>query len=402
MGKHLVKRRESPLMQLLNPDTKRLEVTELHVHLGGAVPLYRLWEMGIARGIRGVAHSYADFITILHRGANSIENLDDYLEVFDIVELIQAGPQAVDESIRIAINGAYRTGGMRQLGPGGEGGDPNPVFAITQLEIRFNPMKRTGILLSKGQIAGLFDVDRIIRAACESVEDSELAYRGEIRAGLIFCFGRDMSWEANRTLAEKINFWKRHQRKVIGIDLAGPESAMTLSDPADLDRMAELFALAGDGIGRTVHLGETRHIDVDTFVNTVKALDPHRVAHPVAAVRAYWEDNDARGLEILAERKICCELCVKSNMLTRAITSPEEYGRFLKTLDEFGIPYTFSTDSPALQLSTLAGELELLLAHGAVTPEQLLRAFENAEGATFLNIPQRPAEPPLTAERSPR
>lgn len=396
MGKHLIKRPESPLVQLLNPDTKRLEVTELHVHLGGAVPLYRLWEMGIARGIRGVAHSYTEFINILRRGTESIENLDDYLAVFDMVELIQAGPQAVEESIRIAINGAYRTGGMRQLGPGGEGGDPNPVFAITQLELRFNPMKRTGILLSKGQVAGLFDVDRIIRAACESVEESELAYRGEIGAGLIICFGRDMSWEANRTLAEKVSYWKGRQRKIIGIDLAGPESKMSLADPADLKRMAEIYEIAGEGIGRTIHLGETRHVDVSTFVRSIEALNPHRVAHPVAAVRGLWEDGDARGLEIMAERGICCELCVKSNILTKAISSAEEYGRFLTTLDEYGIPYTFSTDSPALQLSTLAGELEFLMQQGAVTPEQLLRAFETADKMSFLNFPHHHQGAPRT------
>ncbi len=384
MGKLLAKRKDSLLMQVIPRDSGRREVTELHVHLGGAVPIYRLWEMGMARGIRGVAHSYSDFIRLLHRGADHVRDLNEYLEIFDMVELIQAGPQAVAESIRIAINGAYRTGGMRTLGPGGEGGDPNPVFAITQLELRFNPMKRTGVLLSKGGVSGLFDVDRIIRAACESIEESELAYRGEIHSGLIICFGRDMSWEANRTLAEKTNLWAKRHQKVVGIDLAGPESAMTLENPADLEQMAELFEIAGGAIGRTVHVGETPHVSLDTFINTVKALKPHRVAHPVVAARSFWDTGDARGLELLAERGITCELCIRSNILTRAISSAEEYGRFLTTLDSFKIPYTFSTDSPALQLSTLAGELEFLLQAEAVTPEQLIRAFENAEQCTFL------------------
>ena len=372
------------LYDILPRGTNKRECTELHVHLGGSVPIYRLWEMGIERGIRGVAGSYEDFIKLLHRSSENTGDLNSYLEIFDIVELIQAGPDAAAECIRIAINGAYRTGGMRRLGPGGEGGDPNPVFAITKLELRFNPMKRTGVILKKGEISGLYDVDRIIRAACESAEESEIAYRGGIRTGLIFCFGRDLSWEANRTLAEKVQFWSKTHDKVIGIDLAGPESAMTLEDPKDLEQMAEIYETAGAKLGRTVHVGETRAITVDTFVNTIKALKPHRVAHPVTAVRGFWEDKDARGLEIMAENDIYCELCIQSNLLTKAVGSLEEYGKLLETLDQFGVRYTFSTDSPALQLSTLAGELEFLLESGAARPEQIIKALANADEATFI------------------
>ena len=376
----------SALADVLRQSPAIENVTELHVHLGGSVPIYRLWEMGIARGIRGVAGSYEDFIRMLHRSKNNAGSLERYLEVFDTVELIQAGPRAVAESIRIAINGAYRTGGMSRLGPGGEGGDPDPAFAISKLELRFNPMKRTGMVLSRQGASGLFDVDRVIRAACESAEESEIAYRGAIQTGLIICFGRDMSWEVNRTLAEKVSSWKKsHDQKIIGIDLAGPESSMTLEDEKDLENMAEIYATAGADIGRTVHCGETKHIGIETFVNTIRALKPQRIAHPITAIRAFWEDKDPRGLEILASEKICCELCIHSNFLTGAISNAQEYGKFLETLDEFEIAYTFSTDSPALQKTTLAGEIEYLLLEKVITPEQIIKALNNASKASFLS-----------------
>jgi adenosine deaminase len=374
------------LISSLLPDgTKRRDVTELHVHLGGSVPIYRLWEMGIARGIRGMGHSYDKFIQTIRRTKENSGDLDKYLEIFDLVELIQAGPQAIAECVRIAINGAFRTGGMRHLGPGGEGGDPKPAFAITQLELRFNPMKRTGLHMSKGGLSGLFDVDRVVKAACESAEESEIAYRNGIRTGLIICFGRDLSWDVNRTLAEKIPGWVESHKNIVGIDLAGPESVMSFANEKDLDSMAELFAIVPPQLGRTLHLGETRHVSVDSFVRTVKRLQPHRVSHPVMAIRGFWEEKDARALEILAERKITCELCVYSNFLTGAVTTPEEYGKMLSTFDQFGIEYTFSTDNPALQLSTLASELEYLLQTGAATPEQIERALQNADQSTFLN-----------------
>ena len=372
------------LLEIIPKDTARRDIAELHVHLGGSVPLYRLWEMGIARGIRGVAQSFEDFVNVLHRSASNTGDLDRYLEIFDMVELIQAGPHAISEAITIAINGAYRTGGMRKLGPGGEGGDPNPVFAITTLELRFNPMKRTGVLHSRSGDVGLYDVDRVIRAACEAAEESEIAYKGKIRVGLIFCFGRDLHWEVNRTLADKIRHWKTTQDKIIGIDLAGPESAMSLANPEDLERMAEIYECAGTDLGRTVHCGETPHVDINTFIRTIEALRPTRVAHPIVAARAFWDNKDARGLELLASRRICLELCIHSNLLTKAVKSIEEYGKLLQTFDQFQIPYTFSTDSPALQLTTLAAELEHLLENGGATAEQVHRALENAETHTFL------------------
>ena len=62
----------------------------------------------------------------------------------------------------------------------------------------------------------------------------------------------------------------------------------------------------------------------------------------------------------------------------------ETYGRLLKLFDEFGIRYTFSTDAPALQKTTLASELQLLLDAGAASPEQLEAAFETAANSSFL------------------
>jgi adenosine deaminase len=360
-------------------------VTELHVHLGGSVPLYRLWEMGISRGIRGVGYSYEDFIQKLHRNPDKLGDLDEYLEIFDTVELIQAGPQAVRESIIIAINGAYRTGGMARLAPGGEGGDPEPAFAINQLELRFNPLKRTGAHQTKVGMSGLYDVDRIIKAACEASEESELAYKGKIKTGLISCFGRDMSWEMNKILAEKIAYWRKEKHKLVGIDLAGPESVLPMSNDSDLKKLEELYDLAaGDSLGRTVHVGETSHTTIDAFLRTLEACKAHRVAHPVVAAKSYWEKKDDRALRYLSDKKICCELCIKSNLLTKALANAAEYKRFINTLDEFGIRYTFSTDSPALQLTTLGNELQFMLDEDAITITQIVNALRTAKEVTFI------------------
>jgi adenosine deaminase len=359
-------------------------VTELHVHLGGAVPLYRLWEIAIERGIRGMGQSYEDFINLLKIQEGKVTDLDSYLEVYDRIELIQSGPAAIRESVIIALHRAYRTGGMIALGPGGEGGSPEALFSIGRFELRWNPLKRTGAVYLKGKHAGLYDVDRIIKEGCAAIEDVEVAFRGKLRAGFIFCFGRDMTFEANMILAEKVRAWRERTGKILGIDLAGHESVNPLSSAEKLSQMKEVFDAAGPGLGRTVHVGETPHVDIETFIKTVEALNPQRVAHPIVAFRALWDRKDDRGLKLLKERGITCELCVKSNLLTGAVKDITEYGRIINTLDDFGIRYTFSTDAPCLQVSSLAEELMMLLVSGAANEEQLLRALATADTVTFL------------------
>jgi adenosine deaminase len=151
--------------------------------------------------------------------------------------------------------------------------------------------------------------------------------------------------------------------------------------------MRELFAEAGgggpDALGRTIHCGETRAVDLNTFLATVHALEPQRVSQPLAAAHAYWEHGDDRGLRLLADRGVVCELCPWSNHLTGALPI-ERAGELLAVLDRFHIGYTLNTDSPALQKTSLALEIELLLTRGGAQPEQISRALVTADASTFL------------------
>lgn len=351
-------------------------VFEVHVHLGGAVAIHRLYESAVDRGIRLPVQSYDEFADLLHRRADNSGSLEKYLEIYEVAERIQSGPHALRESVLIALNGAARTGGSTRVAEG-EALIPLPHrLPLTGLELRFNPLKRNG--------GGLWDLDRVMLAACSGVEEIQTAYKGRLRAGLIVCLGRDLPDEENLILARKTALWASKGLPVVGLDLAGPESANNLSDPARLKKMAEFYEMAN--VGRTVHCGETRSINLETFLATLRELKPQRVGHPLAACRAHWEDGDDRGLRLMAERGIVAELCVVSNLLTRAVENVEQYGRLLKTLDEFGIEYCFSTDAPSLQKTTLASELELLLSRGAATLDQLERSLVSAARCTFLRV----------------
>jgi adenosine deaminase len=359
-------------------------VTELHVHLGGTVPLPRLWELALDRGIRGIGGGYEDFVGMLEV-RDSRPDLDTYLAIFDKIELIQSGPASVRQSVITAIHNAYSSEGtVTTTESKGAAAEVRKLFAIRRLELRWNPLKRTGTVFLKGSHAGLYDLDSVIKSSIDALEDVELAFKHRIQVGHIFCFGRDMTFEANRALARKIRLWRERSSKIIGIDLAGHESLNPLSSPRHLEQMRIVFDEAGPGLGRTVHLGQTHHVDMGTFVKTIESLNPVRVSHPIGAVRALWNRRDDRGLKIMAERGIVCELCVLSNIVTGGVRDFMEYGKLLDTLDHYGIRYAFSTDAPSLLHTTLAEELTLLLRSGAATPQQVLAAFAHADEASFL------------------
>lgn len=357
-------------------------VVEQHVHLGGAVPIHRLFEAAVDRGIRLPVSSFAEFSHLIHRRRDNSGSLEKYLEIYEVAERIQSGPTALRESVLIALNGAARTQGATMVSLDGEALTPTKAqLPIKALELRLNPMKRNS--------GGIWDLDRVMLAACSGVSEVKTAYKGTLQAGLIVCLGRDLPMDQNRVLAEKVALWSKEGLPVVGIDLAGPEAARTLDDPKELEEMSELYEIAGSKVGRTVHCGETRTISLETFKRTLAGLKADRVGHPLVVARSYWEDGDASGLEFLTEHNIVAELCVVSNLLTGAVDNINTYGRLLKLFDEFGVRYTFSTDAPALQKTTLASELQLLLDNEAVTPEQLERAFETAAESSFLPEPKK-------------
>ena len=78
--------------------------------------------------------------------------------------------------------------------------------------------------------------------------------------------------DQNRVLAEKVARWAKEGLPVIGIDLAGPESANTLEDQRSLEEMSELYEIAGPKIGRTVHCGESEAVSLETFKTNFLSL----------------------------------------------------------------------------------------------------------------------------------
>jgi adenosine deaminase len=317
-----------------------------------------MWGIAHAQGIKLPTKDYWEFrelITVNQRGAKSF---DGYLQLFHWTELIQSSPIAVERSVYEVVGGAYRKNN------------------ITTMELRFNPMKR-----NRG---GEQDLDHIIAAAIRGMDRASLEY--PVRPGLIFCLDRAFPYELNGIIAEKAIAWR--DRGIVGIDIAGPESAtFRVADYRSLFRRVRRY-----GLGITVHTGEAGPIE--EIARVVELLEPDRIGHGVKA--AY----DPRAMALIRERGIVLEICPTSNLSTGVVSGWDEFRWIFDTLRRNGVRFTISTDGPEMLKSYIRDELASLGRLGILSLEEQEAAAATAMAASF--VPHVSDVPPPVLEPAPR
>ena len=238
---------------------------------------------------------------------------------------------------------------------------------MSQIELRFNPMKRN--------LHAELDLDHIIHASLRGMDRAVLEYG--VRAGLIFCLAREFDHALNAIILDKAIRY-RH-RGVVGIDLAGTESRALELDRSQLDRYGELFARArASGLRTTVHTGETAGTGAEGVMAVVERLKPHRIGHGIRA--AY----DEAAMRVLREQDVVLELCPTSNLHTHAVSGVDELRHIVQTLIDRGVKVTLNTDGPYLLETDMRSEVELVEKHGIMTPAQVDRALATAREASFI------------------
>ena len=327
----------------------RLELCDLHIHVGAAVAPHILWSIAHDQGFKLPVSNYWDFRDLVTARADRVASLGDYLAILhQWTEKIQSSPAAIERSVYEIIGKEFRSS------------------CVTLIELRFNPMKRN--------LNGERDLDHIIHAALRGMDRACLEYG--VRAGLIFCLAREFPLALNEIIVKKAV--KYRSRGVIGIDLAGPEShALELGD--EVEGYRDLFARARSaGLGTTVHTGETSHTSVAGVLAVLEKLAPSRIGHGVAAAKS------EEALRKLAETGTVLEICPSSNLRTRAVEDLADLGSALRKFEEAGVRYTINTDGPYLLNTHLRNELEMLLEAKILSESQIERCIAVAQAATFL------------------
>ncbi|HTN51409.1 MAG TPA: adenosine deaminase [Anaeromyxobacter sp.] len=329
------------------------ELSDLHIHVGGAVAPHVLWSIAHDQGLKLPVSDYWEFKELVSARPGKVQSLDEYLAVLhQWTEKIQSSPQAMERSVYEVIGKEYRSS------------------RVSLIELRFNPMKRN--------VGGERDLDHIIHAALRGMDRAVLEYG--VQAGLLFCLAREFPLELNEILVEKAVRYRR--RGVVGIDLAGTERHAIELMPAEVKRYRSLFARArAAGLKTTVHTGETATTGAEGVRAVVEELEPQRIGHGICAAR------DERVMHLLRERGVVLEICPSSNLATRAVSSLEELGGILQRFWDAGVRFTINTDGPYLLDTNMRTEVRLLRESGVLSEEQLEQALRWAREATFITEP---------------
>ncbi len=326
------------------------ELIDLHIHVGGAVAPHVLWSLAHSQGFKLPTKNYFEFVEMITARPENVSNLDDYLHIMHTwTEKIQSSPMAIERSVYEVIGKEFR--GSR----------------VTQIELRFNPMKRN--------LDSTLDLDHIIHAALRGMDRATLEYG--VRAGLIFCLAREFDHRLNSIILEKAIRY-RH-RGVVGIDLAGTETRALELDRDQVGVYEDLFQRArAAGLKTTVHTGETHGTGAEGVMAVVDRLRPHRIGH---GIRAAYDES---AMKLLREQDVVLELCPTSNLHTHAVSGVEELRQIVQTFLDRRVKVTLNTDGPYLLETDMQSEVALVEKHGIMTPAQVDQALAWAREYSFI------------------
>ena len=326
------------------------ELIDLHIHVGGAVAPHILWSIAHQHGFKLPVKNYFEFVDLITASPDKVGSLDDYLKIMhQWTEKIQSSPTAIERSVYEVIGKEYRSS------------------HVTQIELRFNPMKRN--------LHSELDLDHIIHAAIRGMDHAMLEYG--VKACLIFCLAREFDHKTNAIIVEKAI--KYRHRGVLGIDLAGTESNALELKPEVVSQYEDLFEHARKaGLKTTVHTGETAGTGADGVIAVVEKLKPNRIGHGIRA--AY----DEAAMKLLKERDVVLELCPTSNLQTKAVEGIKEFEHIVRTFWDRGVKITINTDGPYLLTTDMRHEIDLVEKNRILTPEQVNQTLRWAREYSFI------------------
>lgn len=323
---------------------------DLHIHAGASVAPHIMWAIAHQQGLKLPVKNYWEFVDLITINPNNVKSLDDYIAILHKwTERIQSSPSAIERSVYEIIGKEFRSS------------------HVTQIELRFNPMKRN--------IKGERDLDHIIHAALRGLDRAVLEYG--VRAGLIFCLAREFDPYLNDIILQKAI--KYRYRGVIGIDIAGPESK-TIELSQQIKAYVDIFDKARSaGLGTTIHTGET----IDTCSPGIQAvlthLKPDRIGHGIRA--AYCQET----MDMLAESGTVLEICPTSNLHTRAVPNLNEFHTILGRFLENNVRFTINTDGTYFCKTNLQNEFQILREANILSQKQAEELRQFAFTASFLD-----------------
>jgi len=310
------------------------------MHLGSSATAHLLWEIAHERGIALPEKNYWKFLDLVQ--IDHKIGWEDYHNYFDMTQMIQSAPDAVEHSIHQAASLSYRKA------------------KIDLLEIRFNPMRRNG--------DKMYDLDRILLSATVGARKAMMEY--PIQVGIIVEMDRRFTVEQNKIIVDKAIAFQHDG--VVGIDISGPNHPdFCMKDIAPLTEKAR-----SHGLGVTIHTGEAQ--PVKEVWEVLKYINPDRLGHGIRAV------EDPALMKEISQRGITLEVCPTSNVILQVIKNWDDMKRTIRTLLDNQVKTTINSDGPVFLQTNVRNEYNTLMEKGILSQKEAEECNMVAHQVSFI------------------
>jgi adenosine deaminase len=320
---------------------RRLPKAELHCHLDGSLRPRTVLALAKEQGVELPTTNLGELTRLLQAGKRT-RDLGDYLKIFDLTLAVM---QEKDALYRVA----------RELV------EDCAAENVRHLEVRYSPILHRNKKLAFEDI-----VDPVIAGLRDAGEKHGMS------TGVIICGIRSMEPRVSMALAELAVAYKG--RGVLAFDLAGQEKDY----PAKAHREAFQLILEHN-INSTVHGGEA--FGAQSIAQALHYCGAHRIGHGTRLL----EDPDL--LRYVRDHRVPLEVCLSSNIQTRAVRSAKEHpcGDYFRQ----GLRVTLNTDNRLMSATTLTEELALAARAFRFSPYEVKRIILNGFKSAFMPYPQK-------------
>jgi adenosine deaminase len=314
---------------------RRLPKTELHCHLDGSLRPTTMLELGHQHGVY-MPHAEEELLRD-HMRVDDARHLEDYLQRFDITLGVMQTREAIERIAYELAEDAARE-------------------HVRYIEVRFAP-----VLNVRGGLTIADAVDAALAGLARAEVDHGIIGR------IIICALRHLAPTVSMELAELAVAY--HARGVVAFDLAGGERG----NPAAAHAAAFAYVRSHD-MACTVHAGEGD--GPSSIREAVHVCGADRIGHATRLI------EDASLVEYVNDRRIGLEICLTSNVQTRAVESYEAHP--LRRYFDLGLNASLSTDNRLMSGTTLTDEYEHAMYELGFTLDELGELAVNGFASAFL------------------
>ena len=329
-------------MQEKSRALKQLPKIDLHRHLEGSLRLESLLEIARDHNVPVPVESL-DALRPFVQVTNDPADHEVFLSKFEVLRHFYRTPETIQRLVYETVADAANDN-------------------VKYLELRFSPQA-----LSRVCRFALGDVtDWVIEAVEHAQQDFD------IQVGLILTLVRHDPFEQAKHVAEVA--FARHEKGIVGFDLAGNEVKFPSAPFAPLFRQAKEM-----GMGVTIHAGEwASAIGVR---DAIRDLCANRIGHGVRVL------ENSEILRMALDHEVAFEVCLTSNVQTGVVHNIEQHP--LVDMLDLGLMATLNTDDPTISNITLTDEYHIAMNDLGIHYSEMRQMVMNAAASAFLPSDER-------------